>query len=177
MAFNWTTARDAIYNVVKDACPNGTVCQWGYQHNERPTPLLVQLHVTSIETLNPNPQYTVIDNPSPASGAEILIKTREDIEVVVQVQVFSKEPEAGANAAKWIAEKIKMRFPLESATESLSAAGVELIERTRTQALPAVLETKFESRATFDLRLRAVDGDSETATYIETYEYDAIYED
>lgn len=104
--------------------------------------------------------------PNATIGTELLIENLEPTDFSLQVEVFTTATR-GDGAAVALAMALRNAFARGAFRERLEAVGVAVVERGPVQNLTGVVYSEFEGRALFEVRLRAVFGSSDTATYIE----------
>jgi hypothetical protein len=165
---DWQAVENALQTWAKNASalPDASVI-WGKQTGPRPARPFVELTHDGPRPLSPFVERRVSDTPGAPAGNEITLDTSGPVEFSVAVDVFTV-PTLGNSAAVAIAGKMAANLDLGSVIDSLDAASVAVVDRTAIQDLSAVFEDAFEGRASFSLRLRSVDGATETTTYIET---------
>lgn len=187
---NWTTFENSVHGAVKaalraavspvTAVPNDRLL-WAHQSNDRtdlgPTsvyPTFVTLTHLGSEFLGTDHHRDVIDNPTPTAGNEILIRTLGQLEVSIRVNVFASGS-TGTLSAGSVASNVRNTLDRVTSIDLLEEVGIAFVAATPVTTLPTVLETKFESRAFFDLTFRVCDLDQESNTYIETVEFTGTY--
>ncbi len=170
MAADWQAVENTLqaWAVRASGLPDPKVV-WDGQSGARPKAPFVTLHRTGAHDLAPLPEIVVSDNPDATPGAEILIDTIAQAEFLLTVQVFTV-PTVGPQAAQAIAQSMRNRLGAESEFAYFDGAGLAIVETGTVQNLTGVLDTEFEGRASFEVRLRIADGFEESATYIETVE-------
>jgi hypothetical protein len=112
---------------------------------------------------------TYLHHADPVVGTELLIDYTTPAEFMLRVQVFTAEVR-GNSAAPALLSKIHSYLETETARDALASAGLVVIDRGSIQNLTALVETRFEGRASLDIRMRFADGGQETATYIGSVE-------
>lgn len=117
-----------------------------------------------------SPERAITDNPAPVAGSEILITAIAQAEITITATLFNMTP-TGTGSAPGRLRSIRSYFNRDSVGEVLQAAGVVVVDLGPVKPRAGLLETEFESRAEFDLRVRFVDVDTEAATYIEKAEW------
>lgn len=144
-------------------------CIWGYQTGDRLTkPVHVMLHLRDIKSITPYPEIQKRYVPGNPNGQQIELSSRDHTEFMLQIDVFSNQNEALGLSAKLVAQRIKTWINLESVAEELDTKSVVVVDVGFVQSIPAVLESKYESRARLDVRFRVVDGALLKTTWIET---------
>lgn len=168
---DWNTIEDTIQaQVVAATGLNGTAVRWANQSRDT----VASGDSALLKILESNPvgqaEETVIDNPTPSAGAEILLREHEQIEFDVQIETFSMTPTG--NASAWARASSAARYlQRDDVTENLFAARLALVSVGNVQRVPAVLETEVQDRAVFVARFRTLDGSEQATTYIERAEW------
>lgn len=168
MAADWQAIEDALqaWAVRASGLPAASV-RWADQDATRPQPPFVELRLDHEGGGAPVPEQQTIDNPTPSAGQEILINTITHEDLTLTVHAFTA-PTVGANSARALASRMKAQIASETEIGIFDDAGIAIVETGPVQNLTAVLETKSEGRAVFDVRLRVADGFTEATTYVET---------
>lgn len=176
---DWGAIEIALHDEVETALgTTGARVVWDYQSGDRVenstgTPFFASLR---LDGMVPNwaPDYIVTNNASPPPGFEIKLAASAPTDATLTINIFSKTA-TGSNAARSLAEKVSQFFARESAIERLDQAGIAIIDRGPVLSVPTVLETKYESRASFTVRFSVRSGDEENTTYIQTVDWDVTY--
>lgn len=168
----WASIEDAIHDEVATALGlAGGLVVWEYQSGDRPlkstgAPVFATLKLDNIAgDWHPDAITTVI--PMASAPVDLSLDQSAHTEFEVTVQIFSTYA-TGINSARSKAEKVSKFFDRESTVIRLEDAGISVLDRATVQAIPAILETKYESRALLVMRLAVRSGDEEITTYIET---------
>lgn len=164
---NYTAFQTTLQGLVKAATgfDNGHVI-WQEQTRDRPSRPFVGLSIVTDQT-NAFTEDSSEDNPDSDGndGEEILLISREHVELTVQVIVYTSDI-VGSSSASEIARKIRRYFGRESVTSALTPHA--LVDRGTVRNATIVLETEHEGRGVLDLTFRVADQDAEATTYIET---------
>lgn len=122
-------------------------------------------------------ENTVTNNPVPAPGEEIILTSRTTAEINLDVQAFTKlkVSTAGEKAANAILRELRQALESETLAALFESTRLVLVSVGPVNALPRVLETQFEGRATLSLKLRISDEFTEKTTFIESAEVEGTY--
>lgn len=168
MAADWQAIENALQAWgVRASGLDPTLVRWADQDGSRPQPPFVELRLDHEGGGSPVPEQQVIDNPEPVAGQEILINTITHEDLTLTVHVYTAVT-VGVNSARALASRMKAQIASETEIGNFDDAGIAIVETGPVQNLTAVLETKSEGRAVFDVRLRVADGFTEATTYVET---------
>lgn len=137
---------------------------WSKQTRDRPARPFVELDDLDNAT-NFFTEDTVSDTPGAPVGEEITLTSKEDVEITVQVRVFTTVVTGSSNAFN-TAQKIRGWFSRDSVTSLLG--DIALVDRDAVRDASIVLETEYEGRAILTLKFRVASLETETTTYIET---------
>ena len=147
----------------------GFSCIWGFQNADRLTqPLHISMEIADIISLTPYPEIEttfVVGNPN---GQQVVVTSTDQVEFNLQIDVFSSASEAKNFSAKQVAHRIRSWMNLCGFQQETMSSGLTMVECGAVEALPTVLESKYESRARLNVRFRLVDGTSLKTTWIET---------
>lgn len=162
---NLTTFQAAIQAQVKamTGLNDGHVI-WADQTRTRPTRPFIELGILD-STGTENTESSSEDNPAPVAGSEILLNTREDVTLTVQLIAFSRDIVGSSNAFNLL-QTVRFAFGHDSVSEALG--DIAVVDRGPVRNATIVLETEHEGRAICALQFRVANLDVETATYIET---------
>jgi len=169
---NWTAIEDAIHDEVATALGvAGSLVIWEHQTGDRiiktdGSPVFATLRMDAIKA-DWSPDYSTELIPLASAPVDLTLSTSAHTEATITIQVFAKAS-TGTNAAYAKCEKVAKIFDRESAIIRLEDAGISVLDRAPVTPIPAILETKWESRATFSLRVGVRSGDEEITTWIET---------
>ena len=178
--FDWATAEQGLARIVATAggFSAGKVI-WEGQTATRPALPYVSLSRSNEECLSFTAEQVVSANPHghggdehatpPVIGTELLIDYYVDTEFHLRVQVFTAEV-IGNNAAPAVLSRLHNYFDTDAALQALEAIGLVCVERASVVNLTGLVETKFEGRASLDIRMRTGDGGQEAVTYIGSVE-------
>lgn len=159
----------ALVTEVKKATglPAGKVI-WANQTRDRPVRPFVELAVLSSESASTHSESAISDSSPVVAGEEITLTTIDHIDLTVQLRAFSAEV-TGSNKAFNLLDKVRQHFGKESCIELLEsqAESIAIIDRGTVADATFVLETEYEGRAIFTLRLRVADVATEKTTYID----------
>lgn len=175
---NFTTVENAIRAQVKLAAKGAEASIadnqviWSHQNGPRTTipttpPVLIVLQHMGSTDVGSTVYRDVILNPSPSAGQEILERVFNHVDFDIRVWCYSTAATGNFAAANRLSY-MRTFLERESVLYAWDTADLASIESSPIQVIPEVLETKFESRAFFDLSFRACDLDEEANTYIET---------
>lgn len=109
------------------------------------------------------------------TGNEILLTTRHQVELTVQVRAFSGEV-VGSLSAPNVARNIRNYLGRDSVSVAFAADGIAVVDRGPVRDATIVLSTEHEGRGILDLKFRVADLDTETTTYIETAKVETTIE-
>lgn len=174
MAANYTAIENALHEWATRStglAPARVV--WEAQGGPRPAHPFASLRLDTASS--PGSEQRTRDADAPVPGAEIVLEAIEQAEATVTLQVFTETTTAGGGSAFALATRARNALGLDSYVENLDAAGVAVISRGSVQNLTGVLETKFEGRASLDVRVRFVDGAEDLTTWIETVETETTF--
>lgn len=175
---DWDAIESALQGWVMAATGfGGASVIWDDQTAPRPALPYATLHLDGGVTPGLFDEGTWRANPDAAlttpgvagDGNELIFETVNQSEFTVTVGVYT-EPVTGPTSARSIAVKIRNALSLDSRVSALDAAGVVIVDRGTVQVLNTLRDTVFEGHAVFNVRLRIVDGTTETGTFIETVE-------
>lgn len=173
---NWTTIENTLQAQFVAACGlTGDRVRWGHQSRDSVQSAgdFALLEMFRFLTVG-SPEDSVIDNPTPGAGTEILIRSQAQTEFEVRFSIFTMTP-TGSNSAGARAINVRHYLERDDVLENLQAAGIALVNVEDVQRIPAVLETEFQDRAVFVARFRTLDGSSYATTYIESAEWFGTY--
>jgi hypothetical protein len=141
---------------------------WANQTRDRPARPFVELAILDDEMVGQE-EHGQSDTPGAPAGQEVTLSTRYQVELTVQVRVFSSEV-VGSNTGSNVARKIRNYFGRDSVNVALAAPaiGVAVVDLGPVRDASIVLSTEHEGRGILDLKFRVADLDVETTTYIET---------
>lgn len=166
-AMQMNTLEDAIWTWVQTSSglPADRVV-WSSQNSPVPANPYITLRMRSIRAVGSDWLH-VEDNPSPSSGAEILLKLRGMRRVTLAITCYGVTP-IGAGGPAAIVSDVLASVGLPSIGDTLAASGVGLSNLGDVQAIDGVVgSTLLEPRATADVIFFATSELVETATYIE----------
>jgi hypothetical protein len=168
---NWDSIENTIQaQVVAATGIAGASVRWADQSRDAPVSGdSVRLALLSGGPIG-NPEETVINNPTPSAGQEILLRSHEQTEFDVQIEVFTMTP-TGNSSAYAQANNVARYLQRDDVTENLFAVKLALVSVDRVQRVPRVLETEVQGRALFVARFRTLDGSEYATTYISSAEW------
>jgi hypothetical protein len=177
-AVDWDDLEVALHDEIVTATGlSGSRVIWNFQGSDRPsnaiTSSFVSLQLNGIDA-DWNPDYATEVIPMASAPTDLKLIASVPTVAELTVQVFSTSA-TGQNSARSMAERISKFFDRESTVVRLDDAGIAVLDRAPVQAIPAILETKFESRAVFTIRVGFRSGDEEITTYIETVDFEVDY--
>ncbi len=168
---NWEAIENAIHAQI--AAGSGlavTKVVWMHQTADRPDTDFIGLeHLGSEYEAPATPEIGQRDNPDSITddGEELILSALDTVNFGIRLHFYTKTA-TGAGSARARLAAVRGFLGCEKVTEELDESDIVLVECGPVQALPAILETRFESRATLDVRFKTVDGFEEKVTYIET---------
>lgn len=169
---NWTTIENTIQaQFVAASGLTGDRVRWAHQSRDAVGTAgdFATLEMFRFLTVGAA-EDSVIDNPTPIAGQEILIRAQAQTEFEVRFSLFTMTP-TGSNSAGAKAINVRHYLERDDVIETLQAAGLALVTVEDVQRIPAVLETEYQDRAVFVARFRTLDGSSYATTYIESAEW------
>lgn len=149
---NWATFEDTLQAQIRYAAFRGDgsytnkACIWAHQTADRarvfPAGDGKQLVVLKLQssTVIGEGQRDSIDNPDAEPGSEILLRSSQHVEIILQVEVISKAA-FGNDSAMAIAFRAKNYLEQSAPSAVLAAEGIFIIEQSTIQHVPRVLET------------------------------------
>jgi len=170
MAIVWNTIETAIAYWARtgSGLPTGKVI-WAKQNGPRPANPYIALSILAIQRTG-HDHVNVEDNPSPASGAEIIHYVRGPRKITVTMQCFSNTA-LGISGSAQILDSVMSAVKLPSVQDALRTAGVGVASFDPIQPLGSAMNSAvFEPRALLTARCFIASEISETGTYIETVE-------
>ena len=172
---NWEAIENAIQaQVVAATGLAGASVRWADQSRDAPASGdSVRLAVLTGGVVG-HAEESTITNPAPSAGQEIILRSHEQAEFEVQVQVFTMSP-TGNSSAFAQANNVARYLQRDDVTDTLFASKLALVSVDNVQRLPLMLETEFQGRALFTARFRTLDGSEYATTYIETAEWVGTY--
>lgn len=173
---------DAIVALVRAELPEVPVI-WKHQGAARPAlpyvalehdgGLLVSQLGEQVQELNPDGVEGDPTTTPPTIGTELLLTEIEQTEITLSLEVFTPpkfegKARRGDLYAPAVARELRGGFAKSIRREQLEAVGLAVVDRSPVQNRTGLIETEFEGRAAFEVRLRVALGVQETATIIET---------
>jgi hypothetical protein len=173
---------DAMQAAIKSAVVAGTGLRadnvlWAYQKFQGGARPANERHITML--IGPSAPlgidgYTTFYDDSRAVGEEVELRTISIREFGVLIQCFGGTP-AGNGSALATLQRFRDRLALPSVRDYLTAAGVSPFSPGTVNYVPGVEGTKFEGRATLEMRCYVNASESDYAGYIAkvsgSYEY------
>lgn len=164
MPASWSAVEQLLQAWVASA--SGIPAIWSHQSVARPElPFATLKHDGGSSKGIPERDLSY-DSQAPA-GQEITISTREHTEFAVSVQVFTADV-VGDNAAPAILNRVRNALGLEGQVNAFAVQSLAMVDRGTVQNLTDLLETRFEGRASLDVRFRVSDGAADKTGYIAT---------
>jgi hypothetical protein len=165
MALAWATVENALHAWVVSASglAAGKVL-WAFQNigqRERP---YVTLRILGLERVGHDALVQSYDADA-AAGQEVTLAVDGRRTLVVSVQAYSAGV-VGAGTAREIVAKVQTALSLPSVQTTLRAAGLAVLNEGRITDVPELVETRWESRASLDVRFHCIDSASEKTGYI-----------
>lgn len=109
---------------------------------------------------------TTFDDAAPA-GEEVTLTARGQRDLTVTVRVFTNRA-TGADSARALASKLQVSLRLPSVKGILREGGLTCWDQGSVSQIPAILDTKWEGRASLSIRCYAEETASEKVGYVET---------
>lgn len=127
----------------------------------------VTISIDSLEALaTATPEINITDTAG-APTQELGLTLTAQTEIKLSIEYFSMS-KTGTGSAFARLSALRNKLLREAASEALFTADLVLVDVSRIQNVPRILETNFESRAVCECRLRVADTDTERVTYIQT---------
>lgn len=174
---NWDVIENAIQaQLVTGSGLSADRVIWMHQSADRPdSDFLAVEHLDSSFTAPATPEIRQADTPDaviedpgvPGIGGELTLSAVDNLDFTIRLHYFAKASTGPLTARARLAA-VRGYLGSENATAELDTDAIALVECGSVKALPAVLETKYESRAMLDVQFRTVDGFQELATFIQT---------
>lgn len=173
---DYAALEDSIIECVRAALglPEGTV-YWSGQGEPPQLKPFAELREANSENIG-EPQNTVADNPGGAPGEEIILTTSNDLEMEIDVFIYTvnKVNLPGNPSAAARAKAMVRALGGETNAGIREGTGLVFVEAGKVLNIPRVLETQFEGRATVSLKFRVEDRLEEKTTFIETVELEEV---
>lgn len=141
---------------------------WANQHLGQRARPFVTLRLLGIERIGHDALVQSYDGAA-APGQEVTLAVDGRRTLVVGVQAFSTSV-VGAGTAREIASRIQTALSLPGTQAGLRAAGLAVLNEGRITDIPELVETRWESRASFDVRFHCTDSATEKTGFIATTE-------
>lgn len=155
---------------------SGALVIWEGQDNPQPGSPFLSLFSEDLPRVG-QPEESVIDNPTPVAGEEIILKSRGEAELEIRVRAFTPHvvSSSSVKSARAVLLGLRQALEAESMTAAIEAAGLALVSLGAVGNMPRVLETQYQGRATLTLKFRYADVFEEATTFIETAESTGTY--
>ncbi len=141
----------------------------GNQNGPRPAAPFAEVTLTDVGQVGASPAQDQIFDSGALAGEEITLTSRAVHELTAVVRVFTVSA-VGASSARAILARLPASLGLESVRDTLHTGGLTCFDAGTVSYVPAILDTKWEGRATLTARFYAEITASETTGYISSVE-------
>ena len=170
---DWVTIDKALFDWVNDLLTFGGRVIWEDQNLPQPNYPYATLKRASMIRVGGVPEVRTTTDLGQPLGEEIEVLATAPEEFTLTVQTYV-DLAAGANNSNTdafkFASKVRASLGLPSIDAALGVAGISVVEDLPVLDTTVVVNAEWESRATFDVRMRTASQMSESTGYIDKAE-------
>lgn len=166
--FSWSTLEEGLGAALAALLPAGAVIQWAEQ--DVPVRQLPRVELGWVSRAGAGQVETRLQ-PGGVDGQYLAL---ERLQPVLQVDAYAASTR-GAAGAMALADELHSAIPTQAAIDALAALGLAVIDRTPVRNVAALVDTKFEGRAQFELQLGLAKGQQQNLSWIESAETSGTY--
>lgn len=167
---DWTVCENALHAWLVSATGlDAAKVVWANQDGPEPTGAFVTLKVLAFTPAPGLDALVQTYDAGGAAGADLILAVDARRQLSVSVQAFSPAV-TGPTSARALLAKAQAALALPGVRSGFSAARLASFNASGITDVSAVRETKWQSRASMEVRFHAVDSVSERTTWIATAE-------